>query len=96
MDSQLGRAIAEAMKPKPGIRITYFEAMIRVDADHRMEFDFDELAEAVGEEFDQNAFEEVMSTHYGRMVALDDRMMLFADPEDASEYLGFDLKRGSS
>jgi propane monooxygenase coupling protein len=30
------------------------------------------------------------------MVALDDRMMLFADPEDAAEYLGFDLKPVSS
>ena len=59
---------------------------------HRIEFDFDELTEAVGEDFDQNAFEEIMSTHYGRMVALDDRMILFADPEDAAEYLGFDLK----
>lgn len=93
MDSQLGRAIAEAMKAKAGICVTYLEAMIRVDADHRIEFEFDELTEAVGEEFDQNAFEEVMSTHYGRMVALDDRIVLFADPEDASEYLGFDLKR---
>jgi propane monooxygenase coupling protein len=33
-----------------------------------------------------------MSTHYGRMVALDDRMVLFANPEDAAEYIGFDLQ----
>jgi hypothetical protein len=26
------------------------------------------------------------------MVALDDRMVLFANPEGAAEYLGFDLK----
>jgi propane monooxygenase coupling protein len=33
-----------------------------------------------------------MSTHYGRMVVLDDRVLFFAHPEDAAEYIGFDLK----
>ena len=32
-----------------------------------------------------------MSTHYGRMVHEDDRTIMFANPEDAAEYLGFDL-----
>jgi propane monooxygenase coupling protein len=35
--------------------------------------------------------EESMSTHYGRMVHEDDRTIMFANPEDAAEYLGFDL-----
>lgn len=96
MDNTLGHAVAAAMKGKPGVTVTYLPSMIRVDADNRVEFNFDELTEAVGEEFDQNAFEEIMSTHYGRMVALDDRMVLFADPEDAAEYLGFDLTPVSS
>jgi propane monooxygenase coupling protein len=91
MDNQVGHAVAASMRGKPGVTVTYLPSMIRVDADRRVEFDFDELSEAVGEEFDQNAFEEIMSTHYGRMVALDDRMVLFADPEDAADYLGFDL-----
>ena len=91
MDNQVGHAVAAAMQGKPGVTVTYLPSMIRVDADKRVEFDFDELTQATGEEFDQNAFEEIMSTHYGRMVALDDRMVLFADPEDAAEYIGFDL-----
>ena len=33
-----------------------------------------------------------MSTHYGRMVVLDDKVVLFANPEDAAEYIGFDLQ----
>jgi propane monooxygenase coupling protein len=37
-------------------------------------------------------FEEIMSTHYGRMVVLDDKVSLFANPEDAAEYIGFDLQ----
>ena len=32
-----------------------------------------------------------MSTHYGRMVHFDDKTMLFANPEDAAEYIDFDL-----
>ncbi len=28
-----------------------------------------------------------MSTHYGRMVVLDDRIIMFANPEDAAEYI---------
>ena len=28
-----------------------------------------------------------MSTHYGRMVATDDSLMLFSDPLEAMEYL---------
>jgi propane monooxygenase coupling protein len=92
MDNQLGHDVAAAMEGKPGVEVTKLPSMIRIDADRRVEFNFDELTDAIGEEFDQNAFEEIMSTHYGRMVALDDRMVLFADPEDAAEYLGFDLK----
>ena len=59
----------------------------------RIDFVFEEIAEALGwDEFGNDDFEEIMSTHYGRMVVLDDRILLFANPEDAAEYLGFDLK----
>ena len=34
---------------------------------------------------------EIMSTHYGRMVVMDDRVVMFANPEDAAQYTGFDL-----
>src|SRR5436305_12988868 len=88
MDNQLGHDVAAAMEGKPGVTVTHLPSMIRIDADNQVEFEFDELTDAIGEEFDQNAFEEIMSTHYGRMVALDDRMVLFADPADAPAYLG--------
>jgi propane monooxygenase coupling protein len=91
MESQSGRAVADTMTGKPGVTVTHLTAMIRIDAERFVEFDFEELAEATGEEFDQDRFEAILTTHYGRMVALDDRLMLFADPEDAAEYLGFDL-----
>jgi propane monooxygenase coupling protein len=40
------------------------------------------------DEFTTYDFEVEASTHYGRMVRLDDRVLLFADPKDAAEYLG--------
>jgi propane monooxygenase coupling protein len=95
MNDQVGHVIAEVMKDKPGVRITYLPSMIRVDADTRTDFVYDELAEALGEEpgsFTSADLEESMSTHYGRMVHEDDRTIMFANPEDAAEYIGFDLK----
>jgi len=95
MNDQVGHVIADVMKDKPGVTITYLPSMIRVDADTRVDFVYDELAEALGEEpgsFTSADLEESMSTHYGRMVHEDDRTILFANPEDAAEYLGFDLK----
>jgi propane monooxygenase coupling protein len=95
MNDQIGEVIADVMKEKEGVKATYLPSMIRVDADTRMDFVYDELAEALGEEagsFTSADLEESMSTHYGRMVHEDDRTIMFANPEDAAEYIGFDLK----
>ena len=95
MNNQVGAVMAEVMRSKEGVKITPLPSMIRVDCTNRMDFDFDEISEALGEEegfFDAAAFEENMSTHYGRMIHEDDRTIMFANPEDAAEYIGFDLK----
>jgi propane monooxygenase coupling protein len=94
MNNQIGAVVASVMKGKPDVTVTPLPSMIRVDAIGRMEFDYDEISEALGEEpgfFNAAEFEESMSTHYGRMVHEDDRTIMFANPEDAAEYLGFDL-----
>jgi propane monooxygenase coupling protein len=94
MNDQVGHVIAEVMKEKAGVTVTYLPSMIRVDAETRTDFVYDELAEALGEEpgsFTSADLEESMSTHYGRMVHEDDRTIMFANPEDAAQYLGFDL-----
>jgi propane monooxygenase coupling protein len=93
MNNQVGYVVAKVMDGKPGITVEDMPSMIRVDGEGKIDFDFAEIAEALGwDEFGNDDFEEIMSTHYGRMVALDDRVLLFANPEDAAEYLGFDLK----
>jgi propane monooxygenase coupling protein len=45
--------------------------------------------------FNAAEFEENVSTHYGRMTHEDDRTIMFANPEDAAGYLGFDLTPGA-
>ena len=99
MNNQVGAVIAQVMATKPNVTVTPLPSMIRVDAIGRMEVIYDEVAEALGEEpgsFDQAEFEEDMSTHYGRMIHTDDRTIMFANPEDAAEYLGFDLRPTSA
>jgi propane monooxygenase coupling protein len=92
MNNQSGYTIAHVMSGKEGVTIRELPSMIRVDGIGKIDFDFDELGQALGWEFSAHDFEEVMSTHYGRMVVLDDRVLFFANPEDAAEYLGFDLQ----
>lgn len=94
-NSQTGNVIAEVMDRIPNVTVTYLPSMIRVDGNGRFDVIYDDLAEALGEDPDDLGFpdlEEVISTHYGRMVNVDDRTIMFSHPEEAAEYLGFDLK----
>jgi propane monooxygenase coupling protein len=94
MNNQIGAVVAQVMAAKPNVSVRYLPSMIRVDATGRMDFVYDEISEALGEEagfFDAAEFEENMSTHYGRMIHEDDRTIMFANPEDAAEFIGFDL-----
>jgi propane monooxygenase coupling protein len=93
MNNQVGYVVAEVMRGKDGVTVTELPSMIRVDGVNRVAFDYAELADALGwDDFGNDDFEEIMSTHYGRMVVLDDQVVLFANPEDAAEYIGFDLQ----
>lgn len=93
MNNQVGYVVVRVMGGKPGITVEELPSMIRVDGAGKIEFDFAEIAEALGwDDFGPDDFEEIMSTHYGRMVVLDDRVLLFANPEDAAQYIDFDLE----
>jgi propane monooxygenase coupling protein len=98
MNNQVGAVVARVMATKDNVTVRSLPSMIRVDAIGRMDFVYDEISEALGEEpgfFDSAEFEENMSTHYGRMIHEDDRTIMFANPEDAAEYIGFDLTASS-
>ncbi|WP_399145127.1 propane 2-monooxygenase effector subunit MimD [Streptomyces sp. MK7] len=92
MNNQNGHVVADVMRGKPDVSVQEYPSMIRVDGVGKLVFDFAEITEAIGFEFDQTDFEEIMSTHYGRMVHFDDKTMLFASPEEAAEYIDFDLR----
>ena len=93
MNNQVGYVVADVMRGKEGVTVTELPSMIRVDGINKVDFDYEEIADALGwADFGNDDFEEIMSTHYGRMVVLDDRVLLFANPEDAAEYIGFDLQ----
>ncbi|MGH3493476.1 MAG: propane 2-monooxygenase effector subunit MimD [Sciscionella sp.] len=94
MNNQVGDVVADVMRAKDNVTVTELPSMVRVDAKGRVDVVYSEVDEAAGEAdewFNAAEFEASMSTHYGRMVHLDDRTIMFANPEEAAEYLDFDL-----
>ena len=94
MNNQVGALIAQVMATKKNVTVTPLPSMIRLDAVNRMDLVYSEIDDAAGEEegwFDAAEFEENMSTHYGRMIHEDDRTIMFANPEDAADFIDFDL-----
>jgi propane monooxygenase coupling protein len=89
-DSVESRAIAEVMADKPGITVTYMPAMIRIDGEGKIVFRMPEITEALGREMTPYLFEICTSTHYGRMVMVDDEtVVLFGDMTEALQYIEY-------
>jgi propane monooxygenase coupling protein len=87
-DSVEARAIAEFMGKKPGVTITYQPAMIRIDGDGKLIFKMDEIGEYLGREMTASIFEVNTSTHYGRMVRVDDNtVILFGNMDEVFEFI---------
>ena len=86
-DSADARVIAEIMHEKHGIEVLHYPAMIRLDTEGKMTFNMEELSESLGRAFTTYDFEVVMSTHYGRMVMLDENtVVVFGDMDEARQY----------
>jgi propane monooxygenase coupling protein len=82
------RAIAAVMSRHPDVTVTYMPAMIRIDGDGKMTFKMQEISEELGREMTPHLFEISTSTHYGRMVMIDDEtVMLFGDMNEMMEYI---------
>ena len=95
MNNQVGALIANVVGRQENVSVRHLPSMIRVDGIRRFDLIYAEVDEEAGEEegwFSAAEFEENMSTHYGRMIHEDDRTIMFANPEDAAEYIGFDLR----
>ena len=81
-----GDAVADVLRGREGIEITR-TLVLGHQAKDRLVIDFDEVREELGVEVDGYAIQHEMSTHYGRLVATDEALMLFSDPIEAMEYL---------
>lgn len=87
-DSVEARAIAEVMEQKPGIVVTYMPAMIRIDGQGKLEFKMSEISESLGRPMTPHLFEISTSTHYGRMVMIDEEnVTLFGNLDEAMKYI---------
>ena len=58
-----------------------------IRAPDRLVIAYDDISAELGYQFDAYSIQHEMSTHYGRMVATDDPLMLFSDPTEAIEHL---------
>ncbi|MEM8852494.1 MAG: MmoB/DmpM family protein [Pseudomonadota bacterium] len=87
-DSVDARAIAELMESKEGVTCTYQPALIRIDGEGKLIFKMDEISEYLGRDMDASQFEVITSTHYGRMVRVDDNtVVLFGNMDEVMEYI---------
>lgn len=87
-DSVEARAIAEFMAEKPGVTVTYQPALIRIDGHGKLVFKMDEIGEYLGREMTASIFEVNTSTHYGRMVRVDDNtVVLLGNMDEVLQYI---------
>ena len=88
-DSVEARAIAEFMvENDPNVTVTYNPALIRIDGEGKLIFKMDEISEYLGRDMTAEIFEVNTSTHYGRMVRVDDNtVILFGDMNEVMEFI---------
>jgi hypothetical protein len=82
-----GDAVADVLSRQEGVKVIEQPAFWDIRARERLSIRYDDVAEALGYDIDAYSIQHEMSTHYGRMVATDDALMLFSDPTEAMQYL---------
>jgi propane monooxygenase coupling protein len=82
-----GDAVVAVLGEREGVEVIENASFWDIRAKDRLVIDLDDVGEELGEEVDAYAIQHEMSTHYGRLVATDDALMLFSDPIEAMEYL---------
>jgi propane monooxygenase reductase subunit len=82
-----GDAVASFMSTREGVDVREQPAFWDIRARDRLLIPYDDVSEEVGYAIDAYSIQHEMSTHYGRMVATDEALMLFSDPTEAMEHL---------
>jgi propane monooxygenase coupling protein len=85
--SEEGDAVAAVMGAQEGIQIVEQPSFWEIRAKDRLVIDLDQVSQELGFELDAYSLQHEMSTHFGRLVATDDALMLFSDPVEAMEHL---------
>jgi propane monooxygenase small subunit len=82
-----GDAVADILRGRAGVQVIEQPAFWEIRAKDRLVIPYDEVSELLGYEIDAYSIQHEMTTHYGRLVAGDDALMLFSDPVEAMEHL---------
>jgi propane monooxygenase coupling protein len=82
-----GDAVADVLRQHAGVEVIEQPSFWEIKAKDRLVIDFDEVGEELGFEIDGYAIQHEMSTHYGRLIATDDALLLVSDPLEAMEHL---------
>jgi propane monooxygenase reductase subunit len=82
-----GDAVAEILSRRDDIVVHEQPSFWDIRARDRLVIPYQDVSEALGYEIDAYSIQHEMSTHYGRMVAADEALMLFSDPTEAMQYL---------
>ncbi len=82
-----GDAVAGILGRREGVVVREQPAFWDIRAHERLVVAYDEVSCELGYEIDAYSIQHEMSTHYGRLVATDEALMLFSDPTEAMEHL---------
>jgi propane monooxygenase coupling protein len=82
-----GDAVARLLARRTDVEVIEQPSFWDIRARDRLVIPYDEVSEELGYEIDAYSIQHEMSTHYGRMVATDESLMLFSDPTEAMEHL---------
>jgi propane monooxygenase coupling protein len=82
-----GDAVSHFLSRRADVEVIEQPSFWDIRARDRLVIPYDQISEELGYEIDAYSIQHEMSTHYGRMVATDDALMLFSDPTEAMEHL---------
>lgn len=85
--SEEGDAVADVCRGREEVEVIEAASFWDIRARHRLVISYDDVSDQLGVPIDGYAMQHEMSTHYGRLVATDDALMVFSDPVEAMEYL---------
>jgi propane monooxygenase coupling protein len=82
-----GETVASVLMRLADVEVIENSSFWDIRAKDRLVLPLAEVSAELGYEVDCYAIQCEMSTHYGRLVATDDALMLFSDPVEAMQYL---------